>query len=263
MSEFPRRSAVWANPGWLVGAMVGLIAIELGLFSLISYQGDRTPWVPVIAALGALAWLTRLRTALVASAGLLAALWLAVVFTPLTPWLARGLVRSDAVAEADAIYVLASGIQADGDLTSSAFSRLVHGFELMASERAPRLIVADLPDPYPSYARVAREMMASLRVDGELMVLGPVSRTRDEAVTVAALFRERGFERLILVTSPTHSRRASASFEREGLTVFSSPSVETQWDLETLDRSDDRVGGFGAVIHERVGIWFYRMRGWM
>ena len=24
-----------------------------------------------------------------------------------------------------------------------------------------------------------------------------------------------------------------------------------------------RVGGFSTVIHERIGIWYYRMRGWM
>lgn len=246
-----------------MGATVGFIAVDLDLFSLVSYWGDRNPWVPAIAAVGALVWVTRLRSGAIVGTGLLAALWLAVVFTPLTRWLARDLVRRDPVVEADAIYVLSSGIQADSELTSVAMSRLVHGLELLASERAPRLIVADLPDQYASYGPITRQMMASLGVEGELIVLGPVTRTRDEAVIVAALFRERGFERLILVTSPTHSRRASATFEREGLTVLSSPSVETQWDLETLERSDDRVGGFGAVLHERVGLQYYRLRGWM
>jgi len=263
VTDSPRRVPVWANPGWLMGATVGFIALELDLFSLISFWGDRSPWVPAIAALGALVWVTRLRSTLIVCTGLLAALWLAVVFTPLTRWLARDLVRRDVVVEADAIYVLSSGLQADGELTTTAMSRLVHGFELMASERAPRLIVADLPDPYASYGPVAREMMASLGVEGELIVLGPVTRTRDEALMVASLFRERGFERLILVTSPVHSSRASATFEREGLTVLSSPSVETKWDLETLERSDDRVSGFGAVLHERVGLRYYRLRGWM
>ncbi len=263
MSESPRSVAGWANPGWLVGAMVGLIAVELNLFSLVSYWGDRALWVPIIAVSGSLLWLTRLRPALIAGAVLFAALWLTVVFTPLTKWLARDLVRRDALVDADAIYVLASSIQRDGDLTSSAMSRLLHGFELLASEKAPRLILADLAEPSPSYEPTARRMMASLRIDGELIVLGPVRRTRDEAVAVAALFRERSFERLILVTSPTHSRRASASFEREGLTVLSSPSRETKWDLETLRKHDDRVAGFGSVVHERVGLLFYRMRGWI
>jgi hypothetical protein len=41
------------------------------------------------------------------------------------------------------------------------------------------------------------------------------------------------------------------------------PSIETQFDLETFDYPSDRMRGFGAVIHERLGLVVYRRRGWI
>jgi uncharacterized SAM-binding protein YcdF (DUF218 family) len=101
-----------------------------------------------------------------------------------------------------------------------------------------------------------------LGVSADVITVGPVRRTRDEAVAVAALCRERGWSRLVLVTSPVHTRRAAAAFEREGLSVFVSPSLETRFDWETLDRPDQRLEAFGAILHERVGLWYYAWRGW-
>jgi uncharacterized SAM-binding protein YcdF (DUF218 family) len=90
-----------------------------------------------------------------------------------------------------------------------------------------------------------------------------VRSTHDEAVLVARLFRERGWRRVLLVTSPTHTRRAAAAFEREGLLVVSSPAIETRFDLERLEHPDERLFAFGSLIHERAGIAVYRYRGWI
>jgi uncharacterized SAM-binding protein YcdF (DUF218 family) len=105
--------------------------------------------------------------------------------------------------------------------------------------------------------------MSSLRNDRELLTVGPVGDTRQEAVAVGELCRARGFARLLVVTSPTHSRRACAALEREGLSVTCVPAIETQFDLETLDYPGDRVKAFSAVMHERLGLWLYRGRGWL
>jgi uncharacterized SAM-binding protein YcdF (DUF218 family) len=65
------------------------------------------------------------------------------------------------------------------------------------------------------------------------------------------------------VTSPTHSRRAALALEREGVDVVSSPCRETRFDLETLDRPGERLMAFGSLIHERLGLLYYRWRGWV
>jgi uncharacterized SAM-binding protein YcdF (DUF218 family) len=249
--------------GLAVGAAAALLARDLDLPTLLSYWGSRAPLVPAAALLLALLWRTRLRPAIALATALLAAAWLAVAFTPLTAWMARELPRRDADAPADAVFLLASRVQDDSEPTCTAMSRLVHGLELLGEGRAPRLVVSELPPPFAPYAPAARTLMTRLGLTRELLAVGPVHSTREEALAVAKLFRERGWRRVLLVTSPTHTRRAAAAFEREGLDVVSSPALETQFDLEALSRPDDRLFAFGALLHERVGIAVYRWRGWI
>ena len=93
---------------------------------------------------------------------------------------------------------------------------------------------------------------------------GLVGNTRDEALRVAERFRSQGWRRLLLVTSPTHTRRAAAAFERAGVAeVIAVPAVETWFDLERLRRSDERLWAFGPIIHEWIGLWVYARRGWI
>jgi uncharacterized SAM-binding protein YcdF (DUF218 family) len=247
--------------GLAVGGAAGLLSDSLGLHAAFSYWGPRAPVVVALAVLFALLWATRLRPLLVLAATGLGVLWLAVAFTPLTPWMARGLVRRDALRPAAAVVVLASRLQVDGELTSSAMSRLLHGLELVSQGHAPRLLLTEIRPPSRSYAEPARKLMEALRIDAELVTVGPVYNTRDEAALVERLFAERGYTTLILVTSPTHTRRAAATFEKRGLTVLCSPSVETWFDLETFDSADDRLRGFSSVLHERLGLLVYGLRG--
>jgi uncharacterized SAM-binding protein YcdF (DUF218 family) len=222
-----------------------------------------TPGVLLGALVGALVWTTPLRRPLAFVVGLLGLAFLAVAFTPLSSWIYHGLPRRDPLVRADAVFVSSSRLQEDGELTNAALNRLVHGLEIIGSGYAPRLILTELKPPQGSYAAKARPLMERLGIHAELLTAGPVGNTRDEAVMVAALCRERGFSRLIVVTSPTHSRRASATLEREGVVVVSSPCMETRYDLERLERTDERLYAFGDLIHERVGLFVYARRGWI
>jgi uncharacterized SAM-binding protein YcdF (DUF218 family) len=105
--------------------------------------------------------------------------------------------------------------------------------------------------------------MGRLGVAGEPLVAGRAETTREEALAVGSLAREKGWKLVLVVTSPIHSRRASAAFEKEGVTVVSTPSMESRFDLDNLDTSVDRLTAFGSVIHERLGIWVYARRGWL
>jgi hypothetical protein len=51
--------------------------------------------------------------------------------------------------------------------------------------------------------------------------------------------------------------------EREGLQVFSSPSIETQFDVEDLRRPGERLPAFASIAHELGGLAYYRWRGWL
>ena len=247
----------------MLGALVGFCVRDLDLATLVSFGGDRAPFVAWGMALGALLALTRLRRPLQALAGLLGLAFLLVAFTPLCSWMYAGLERRDPPLPADAVCVSSSRLQRDGEPTSTAMDRLVHALELIGEGRAPRLVLSELRPPQPSYAAVARPMLARLGLRAELLAVGPVDNSHDEGVAFAALCRERGFRRVVLVTSPTHSRRAAAAVEHEGVAVLCSPCVETRFDLERLDRADERLGAFGNLLHERVGLFVYARRGWI
>lgn len=249
--------------GLAMGALAGLLAKELNLQGIVSIWGDRGPWIVGAAISGAFLWLTRWRWLLSAANACLGILWLVVGFTPLCAWLSRDLPRRDIVASVDAVYVLGSDVQTDGELTTEAMSRLLHGLELLGQGLAPRLIVPELSPPAPSYRQAAQKVMNNLGLPQELLSIGPIKRTRDEAVEVAALFRQHGWKRALVVTSPSHSRRAAASLEREGIEVVSSPSTQTEFDLEKLEFVDARLLAFGSLVHEKIGLQYYRRRGWI
>jgi len=218
-------------------------------------------WVPV-ALIGSLICRTRLRRPAAAATILLALMWLVVAFTPLAGLIAAPLARRDALQPAGAVLVLASRLQRDGEPSTPALSRLIRGLEIIGQGLAPRLVLAELPPPAPSYATLARELMSRLGASGEVLTIGPVRRTRDEALQATALTRARAWHRLIVVTSPTHARRACAAVERAGAQVICSPSLETEFDLETMDRPSERFVCFRHAVHEWLGLFVYQQRGW-
>ena len=67
---------------------------------------------------------------------------------------------------------------------------------------------------------LARQSMESAGVGADqLLVAGQAENTREEAVAMGKLARERDFKLILLVTSPIHSLRASAALEHEGTTI--------------------------------------------
>lgn len=252
--------------GAALGFLLGLLAKELDFAALISFWGDRALIVLASTAMGALLGVAGFERLLVVAATAGVSLWLLVAFTPLTQWMGETLVRRDPLQKADAVFVLASGLQADGDLSTAAMSRLLGGLKLLGEGWAPRLVLSELPLPWPRYRDAAQDLMDSLGMSQEILVVGPVFNTHDEAVAVSALARKLGFERLLVVTSPSHSRRASRALEAEGVEVVSAPSVETMFDYENLGaviRGDDRIRAFGVFLHEHVGLLYYRYKGWI
>jgi uncharacterized SAM-binding protein YcdF (DUF218 family) len=249
--------------GATAGALIGLLAISLGLFSAFSYWGDPAWFVVAGAVVGGLAWPTRLRQFVALAALTLTALWLVIAFTPVTRLLLRDMVRRDPARSGDAVVVLSSDVQSDGEPNEVEMQRLVRGVELLAEGRAPRLLVTQLPPPTASRLAGAQALISRLGVRGEVGATDIVRNTHDEAVVTAALFRRAGWRTVLLVTSPTHSKRAAAAFEAQGLDVVSSPSVETRYDLEDLSRPLDRLEAFSSAVHERLGTWVYARRGWL
>ena len=247
--------------GCALGTLAGFITRDLDLPALISFEHPQEPLVILAAVLGMLLGITRFRGLLVAATVALGLLWGTVAFTPLSGWLAQGLARREVIEDADAVFVSFAGLRPGAQRITEAQNRALHGAELVARGKAKVLVVAE-SSLLPSVATV-RDLMGRLGVAGEPLVAGRAETTREEALAVGSLAREKGWKLVLVVTSPIHSRRASAAFEKEGVTVVSTPSMESRFDLDNLDTSVDRLTAFGSVIHERLGIWVYARRGWL
>lgn len=106
--------------------------------------------------------------------------------------------RVDAVERADAVVVL------DGDQPR----RLSRGISLVASGCAPVLVVVN-------GETVAPELVRAGNLPFEVLSFVPVPfTTRGEAGAVAALVRERGWRKVVVVTSTYHITRTRIVFER-------------------------------------------------
>jgi uncharacterized SAM-binding protein YcdF (DUF218 family) len=255
------RAFSTAGMGAALGALAGFIIRDLDLPALVSYEYSREPLVFAAAALGGLLAVTRLRALLVGATAALALLWCIVAVTPVSAWLSHGLTRSEAVEPADALFVSLSSLRPGAQGPAEVRNRLFHGLALLARGKAPRLLLCESGEVHG--VAIARELMDAAGVTTELVVLPKADNTREEAQAVATVARSRGFKLILLVTSPIHSRRASAALEKQGLTVVSSPSTETRFDLASLSTWNDRLAAFGTVIHERLGLWVYARRGWI
>ncbi len=254
-------SSVLLAGGWLALA-------ELGFQDTIHVQNYHA--VVVAAAIGGgLGWFGRLRWPVAVTGAVFAGL-LAVQWFSWPASLAHGLVRSDPLpaAPADAIVGLSASLTDDGVLSPTAATRLLEGARLYRAGTGARLVLSRVTALEETERAVDsdRDQRAVLRAAGvtpELHVLSPVRTTRLEAVRMAELAKPRGWHRIVVVTSPTHTRRACAVFEAVGFDVVCRPSPEREFALEHLAAGGDRSRAFGQWVYETLGWWEYRVRGWV
>jgi uncharacterized SAM-binding protein YcdF (DUF218 family) len=233
---------------------------DLDLAAMTPFEGSREVLTVLVALAVGVAWAVGVRRLVAAlSAGSLA-LWCVVAFTPLCPALANGLVRSEALEPADAIFVSCAGLSAGEPARAEQRSRLLAGVELVARGKAPLIVV---PEGDASQASAVSDLMEVLGVEPDKLVpLSAGHNTHEEALALARLYRERRWRLVIVVTSPLHSSRMGSCLSREGVSALLSPSLETRFDVLDLSRASDRIAAFGSVIHEQVGRLVYRLRGW-
>jgi uncharacterized SAM-binding protein YcdF (DUF218 family) len=105
--------------------------------------------------------------------------------------------------------------------------------------------------------------MRAFRLDYPIDEVGPVLNTHDEALAVARLAHQRGWQRVLLVSDPLHMRRAAAVFTHAGLPVSCSPCGGGEYDLRSLQGPGDRLAAFRDWVKEWIGCQVYHRRGWM
>lgn len=256
-----------AIDGALLGVLCWLLLLVFGVPWIFHIGGFGGLWPS--AAIGILIGLTRWRVALLAVVVAMTVLLLAIGYTPLIVEPSRSLIRNDPLPpNADAIVVLAGGTNDDGLILPQATDRLLKGLELLNSGIAPVLVLPREADSIGNRLVTSRDdherIVALVRGARSKVVLSGLTRsTRDEAVRTAMLFRARGWKRVVVVTSPLHTRRACATFEKMGMTVSCVAAEWREAAVNSLRSAEDRIRVFQAWLYEMAGTARYIQLGWI
>jgi uncharacterized SAM-binding protein YcdF (DUF218 family) len=138
-----------------------------------------------------------------------------------------------------AIVVLGARVEADGRASQTLHARVMHAVALWTtSRRSPLLISGGVGTFGAAEADVgaALAMDAGVPVD-QLMRERESHSTRENAQRSAALLREAGIDRVVLVSDPYHLARARLEFERCGLQVQTSPVLEAPRHQSPVERA--------------------------
>lgn len=220
-----RRAMLMRLVGLLCGLLIAVLAARLEMGTVIIFAPLQNALL--MGVLGLLLGASRARWAGPLGVVILLALAVLVERTPLAEGAARGLTIRDRLARSDAVVVLAADIFPDGTPTPQSQRRLAHAYSLLRARWSPRLVLTRFAPPRPSYAPAVRRQMNRARLEAKLLEAGPIRITRDEARHVSILARERGWNRVILVTDRSHTRRAKALFREVGLSVRPERAVLT------------------------------------
>jgi uncharacterized SAM-binding protein YcdF (DUF218 family) len=200
---------------------------------------------------------------------LLIAVYLIVTWTPIVGPFTSRWIRVDSLPAdtLDAVVALSAGLMPDSALNAVGADRLLRGLELMRAGRARRIITTRVITPMEdrtvtSDSDQTRLISLAGLADKWTVVLG-AQTTRDEAVLTSQLLLPRGEKRIVVVTSPLHTRRACAVFEAVGFTVVCRGSLERDNVTNHPSGQHDRLAALHAYAYELVAYVKYRARGWL
>jgi uncharacterized SAM-binding protein YcdF (DUF218 family) len=202
-------------------------------------------------------------------ASVFAVMLVTCLLTPILEPIANWLDVGEQPRRSDVIVILGSGLNCvSGDLSPAGFARLERGLELWRQGYSETITLTDgapeLDPGCPSFEAAQRRMIGRLYPDGgpKIVTLEKMLTTRTEAEAVAREAKARGWKSIMVVTSPTHTRRAQATFRDVGLRAMAVSSQEPRFD-SGMRYPSDRFLSLSQIAREIAGLFKYRAQGWM
>ena len=193
------------------------------------------------------------------------------------PWAGVKLIELPAC---DAVVVLGGGVEAsrndvDGVRLTKAGDRVLTGMELMRWGRAPAMIIGGGSARVDDVEKVESDLICARIGDWkpprvwEIVSLGAAADTHDESLRLVPLAKQRGWKRILLVTSAAHMRRAASVYRAAGFEVVPAPCNFIV--AGNASPPSFRIGiptwygfeRFSVWLHEIAGWQTYRRKGWL
>ncbi len=191
------------------------------------------------------------------------AVYLLLFQTPALWWVASPLLVTAPPQPAEAIVVFAGGVGESGKAGGGFQERVTQAVELYRAGYAPRLIFSS---GYVFTLREA-EVMKAVAVDNgvpsEAILLEEAAKnTHDNVLLTRQILDQHGWDRILLVSSPYHMRRATMVWRKLAPEVVVIPTPVPQSQFYTHDRgaSLEQIRG---ILHEYLALVDYWRRGWV
>ena len=240
-------------------------------------------WLALMV-LAALLWWKRQRVFAISAAGIAAFIFL-IGATHLPDVLLESLehpyigVKLDALPQADAVVMLGGCLdpapnEIAGLHPTKAADRIVAALELIRLGKAPVLICGGAGAMRNGEMQIEADLLKRALIERrvpvpEIISLGHCADTRDEAVRTRAILQQRGWRRVLLVTSANHLPRAVATFRGAGVEITAAPCNFQARPRRGLGPIRSAIPGYvgfeqmAAWTHEQIGWLEYRRRGWV
>jgi uncharacterized SAM-binding protein YcdF (DUF218 family) len=180
---------------------------------------------------------------------------------------------------AQAIVVLGGYLRIETNMPrqieiGSSADRLLCAAQLYRAGKAPLILLSGgnvsflSSSTAPPESAAGRDILEQWGIPrSAILIEGGSGSTRENAEFSHRILAEKGINRILLVTSGYHMRRASGTFRQSGLTVipFAADFIaenETPDLTLSLIPSAGSLVGTGLAIKEWSGILVYRLRGW-
>jgi uncharacterized SAM-binding protein YcdF (DUF218 family) len=114
-----------------------------------------------------------------------------------------------------------------------------------------------------------RTFLGDLGVPADRILMEETSRnTRENAIETAKILRERALDKVLLVTSAYHMRRALGVFRKAGIDAIPAPTDHQSRSIVGLGPlawvpDAEALRDSTLVLKEYLGIQVYRWRGWI
>ncbi|MFH1387342.1 MAG: YdcF family protein [bacterium] len=188
--------------------------------------------------------------------GVLVLLGLFILTPFMLQWAGNRLIVADKLGKADVIIVL--GGDGNGE-------RVDMGVKLFKQGMAPKLLMSGGPLAWKlTFADWMKKQAVELGVkSSEILTENKSRSTIEDAEFCLPIVKQHGFRSVILVTSPTHSRRARNTFRKmfgkEGIKVLVQPAYPAEFDPNKWwTRHED----LQPVVWEYVSMVLYFVKGY-
>ncbi len=192
-------------------------------------------------------------------------------FTPLIWYLAEPLKIEDNPHQADAILVLAGGVGESGEAGQGYEERVHQAVRLYQAGYARHLVFSSGYMYLFKEPLVMKSLALSMGIpDSDIILEDKATNTLENIVNCKAILSEKGWENVILISSPYHMLRVQRVIHKQApdwQVIFIPPrhnrfySHSTSW--LPLFSSKIRMHQIRGIVHEYASILYYWWRGWI